>query len=199
VGKYAVTFDDWDVCVRDGGCAYNPGDEGWGRGRRPVINVSWNDAQEYIQWLSAKTGKTYRLLSEAEWEYAARAGSSTSFHTGANINPTQANYDTSKSFAGSATAPHKRQTAPVGSYQPNQFGLYDVHGNVWEWTEDCWNGNCNGAPTQGEAWTSGDCGRRVLRGGSWYVDPQVLRSASRDRSTVEDRNYVIGFRVARTL
>jgi formylglycine-generating enzyme required for sulfatase activity len=175
VGKYAVTFDDWDACVREGGCAHNPDDNGWGRGRRPVINVSWNDVMEYIQWLSARTGKTYRLMSEAEWEYAARAGSSTPFHTGMNINPTQANYNTTVSFAGSATAPWPQQTVPVGSYDPNKFGLYEVHGNVWEWTEDCWNGNYNGAPKQGEAWTSGDCGRRVLRGGSWGDSPQYRR------------------------
>ena len=165
-GRFEITFDEWDACVRERGCAHNPGDQGWGRGKRPVINVSWNDARQYTLWLSTKTGKTYRLLSEAEWEYLARAGTTTPFYTGTSINPKQANYDTSQSFGGSATVPSKQQTAPVGSYDPNKFGLYDMHGNVWEWTEDCWNVNYKGAPTQGEAWTAGDCGRRVLRGGS---------------------------------
>jgi len=197
-GRYQVTFDEWDACVRDGGCTHNPGDEGWGRGRRPVINVSWNDAKQYTLWLSAKTGKSYRLLTEAEWEYVARAGTTTPYSTGANIKPTQANYD--KSFWEILTGgTAKEQTVPVGSYQPNKFGLFDVHGNVSEWTEDCWNANHKGAPRDGTARTTGDCDRRVLRGGSWYDGPQGLRSAVRYGHTVAGRDNSVGFRVARTL
>ena len=197
-GKFEVTFDEWDACVRERGCTHNPGDQGWGRGKRPVIDVSWNDAKQYTKWLSAKTGKSYRLLTEAEWEYVARAGTTTPFNTGANINPTQAKYDTTQSYAGSVTGAFRRQTVTVGSFQPNAFGLYDVHGNVWEWTEDCVNENYQGAPNDGSAWTSGDCARRVLRGGSWINLPQDLRSAVRLRPSSSDRYNFFGFRVART-
>ncbi len=197
-GKFEVTFDEWDACVRERGCTHNPDDQGWGRGKRPVTDVSWNDAKEYTKWLSAKTRKSYRLLTEAEWEYVARAGTTTAFNTGANINPTQANYNTSESYAGSVKRDSVYSTAAVGSFQPNAFGLYDVHGNVSEWTEDCWNANYQGAPNDGSAWTSGDCARRVPRGGSWGDIPQVLRSALRGGFTSSGRGNVIGFRLART-
>lgn len=197
-GKYEVTFDEWDACVREGGC-YNPSDGGWGRGRRPVINVSWNDAKQYVEWLSRKTGQRYRLLTESEWEYVARAGTTTAFSFGSSITPQQANYDTKVSYAGSPVTTSRGQTAPVGSYALNAFGLHDVHGNVWEWTEDCWNGSYNGAPSDGNAWTSGDCGRRVLRGGSWGNDPRWLHSAYRLRYDSGFRvNLAFGLRVART-
>jgi formylglycine-generating enzyme required for sulfatase activity len=198
-GKFEVTFDEWDACVRERGCSHNPGDQGWGRGKRPVINVSWNDIQQYLKWLSTKTGKTYRLLSEAEWEFAARAGTSTPFSAGAAINPAQANYDTSKSFAGSATAATRKQTVTVGSYPANLFGLHDVHGNVWEWAADCWNQTYTGGPGDGRAWATGDCGFRVMRSGSWINDPQSVRSASRNGNSPDNRNSGLGFRVARTL
>ena len=156
LGVTEVTFDEWDACVRGGGCGgRRPDDEGWGRGARPVINVSWEDARAYVRWLSRETGKSYRLPSEAEWEYAARAGTATPFHTGATISTDQANYA-------------DRRTTLVGAFAPNAFGLYDVHGNVWEWVEDCWHDSYRGAPSDGTAWTAGgDCSRRVLRGGSW--------------------------------
>lgn len=184
-GKFEVTFDEWDACVREGGCAHKPGDRGWGRGRRPVIYVSWNDATQYVQWLSRKTGRNYRLLSEAEWEYVARAGTTTGYSYGDFVTPQQANYYT-------------RQTAPVGRYAPNAFGLYDMHGNVWEWTRDCWNDNYSGAPANGDAWVSGDCSRRVFRGGSWDDYPWFLRSAERSNGTASVRLNDIGFRVGRT-
>ncbi len=174
-GRYEVTFDEWDACVREGGCSHNPSDAGGGRGRRPVFQVSWNDAKEYVAWLSRKTGKTYRLLSEAEWEYVARAGTTTAFSFGASVSPQQANY----SYAGSPTGAKQGKKVAVGSYAPNAFGLYDLHGNVREWVEDCWNEDYTGAPGDGSARTSGNCGRRVLRGGSWNDDPRSLRSASR--------------------
>lgn len=198
VGKYEVTFGEWDACVRENGCNHNPDDRGWGRGRRPVINVSWNDAKRYLEWLSGKADKNYRLLSEAQWEYVARAGTTTAFSFGERIAPHQANYDTSVSYAGSPAAASAHQTMAVGSYPANAFGLHDIHGNVWEWTEDCGNSNYYGAPTDGSAWTSGNCGQRVLRGGSLSNNPRALRSAFRlkDHQSLQGVNF--GLRVART-
>ena len=200
VGKYEVTFEEWDACVSSGGCrAYRPADEGWGRGRRPVINVSWDDAKSYVEWLSRETGKGYRLLSESEWEYVARAGTMTAFYTGARITASEAYFNGRLTYNGSSTGEDRRRTIPVGSFGPNQFGLHDVHGNVWEWVEDCWNGSYSGAPVDGEANTTGDCSRRVLRGGSWFSRPRNLRSAIRNRFRIGYRSSFFGFRVARTL
>ena len=200
VGIYEVTFAEWDACVRDGGCqGYRPEDEGWNRGKQPVINVSWEDAQAYVAWLSRKTGLPYRLLSEAEWEYVARAGTQTPFHTGETITPQQANYYAKYSYKGGRIGPSPEQPTAVGRFQPNAFGLYDVHGNVWEWVQDCWNTNYAGAPRDGQAWEAGDCDQRVARGGSWYYAPDVLRSASRERYTTAFRNDKGGFRVARPM
>jgi len=198
VGRFSVTFDEWDACVGDGGCgSYRPEDEGWSRGRRPVINVSRDDAKTYVSWLSKKTGKDYRLLSEAEREYVTRAGTTTPFWWGASISSNQANYNGSY-IAGGAKGRY-RKTKPVDSFEANPFGLYQVHGNVKEWTEDCYHDSYTGAPTDGSAWTSGKCGYRVLRGGSWFINPRYLRAAYRssDFSGLRDRS--IGFRVARTL
>ncbi len=194
VGKFSVTFDEWDACVADGGCDhYKPSDSNWGRGKRPVINVSWNDAQAYISWLKRKTGRNYHLLSEAQREYVTRAGTSSPYWWGSVISPSQANYD-----AGSR-GEFNYQTAPVDSFQPNPWGLYQVHGNVWEWTEDCWNESYEGAPTDGSAWTSGDCNSRIVRGGSWEAQPRYLRSALRNLYIAVNRNPRYGFRVARPL
>ena len=197
VGKYEVTFAEWDACVAGGGCTHQPDDKGWGRGTRPVINVSWDDAQEYVRWLSRETGKPYRLLSEAEWEYVARAGSTTQYPWGNDVGTNRANCD------GCGSQWDDKNTAPVGSFQPNGFGLYDTAGNVWEWVEDCWNDSYAGAPRDGSAWTGGwfdECDGRVLRGGSWYVYPRFIRSAFRSRiDTVYHVDIVYGFRVARTL
>ena len=200
VGTYEVTFAEWDACVRDGGCSHRPNDMGWGRGRRPVINVSWNDAQSYVRWLSRETGKAYRLLTEAEWEYAARAGSTGPFYFGETISTDQANYDGREVYGAGRKGVYRERTAPVGSFSPNGFGLRDMHGNVWEWVEDCWHGSYSGAPSDGSAWTSGgDCSKRVLRGGAWSSGPETLRSANRDKFDSSCRNYSCGFRVARTL
>jgi formylglycine-generating enzyme required for sulfatase activity len=191
VGKFAVTFAEWDACVAGGGCGgYKPKDEGWGRGDRPVINVSWNDAKAYVAWLSRKTGKAYRLLSEAEREYVTRAGTETPYWWGSTITPEQASY---------AAGESRQKTVPVKSFKPNPWGLYQVHGNVYEWVEDCWNDGYNGAPSNGSAWTAGDCTYRVLRGGSWNLNPQLLRSAFRINNTPADRDKDEGFRVARGL
>jgi len=200
VGRFAVTFDEWDACVSDGGCGgYRPGDKGWGRGRRPVINVSWDDAKIYLQWLSRKTGHEYRLLSEAEWEYVARAGTTTPFWWGASITTDQANYSGIGTYNGGAKGEWRGETLPVGSFEANPFGLYDVHGNVFEWVEDCYHDSYKGSSTVGSAWTSGDCSRRVLRGGSWLLDPRNLRAANRSRGTTVLRDSNDGFRVGRTL
>ena len=201
-GKYEVTFAEWDACVAAGGCGgHRPGDGGWGRGRRPVVNVNWADAKAYVRWLSVKTGKPYRLLSEAEWEYAARGGTTTPFHFGSTISTSQANYDGNYTYGGGVKGVYRRRTVAVGTFPTNGFGLYDLHGNVWEWVEDCWSGNYLGAPADGSAWESGDCSRRVLRGGSWDSLPRYLRSACRDRYRIGSgyRSIFIGFRVARTL
>ena len=203
VGKYEVTFGEWDACVSDGGCGgHNPKDHGWGRNKRPVINVSWYDAQSYAGWLSRKTGKGYRLLSESEWEYAARAGTTGPFHTGGTISTDQANYAGILVYGSGRKGVYRRKTVPVGSFAPNGFGLHDMHGNVWEWVEDCVNRSYAGAPADGSAWISGNCLFHGLRGGSWNNEPRNLRSADRHWNAAGLRHYFsgsVGFRVARTL
>ena len=201
VGKYEITFGEWDACVAGGGCGgYRPGDAGWGRGRRPVVNVSWEDAKGYAEWLSRKTGEGYRLLSESEWEYVARGGTRGPFHFGSTITTDQANYDGEDTYGSGRKGVNRGKTVSVGAFPANGFGLHDVHGNVWEWVEDCWHKDYTGAPTDGSAWTSGgDCGSRVLRGGSWFYVPWILRSANRYGLTAGIRNYDNGFRIARTL
>jgi formylglycine-generating enzyme required for sulfatase activity len=200
VGKYAVTFEEWDACVADGGCGgYKPSDVGLGRGLRPVVNVTWDDAQKYVSWLSGKTGKSYRLLSDAEREYVTRAGSTTPFWWGSSIAPQQANYDGSYAYDGGGRGEYRKKTTPVDEFEPNAWGLYQVHGNVWEWTQDCWNDGNGGSARDGSARADGDCKSRVIRGGSWDSKPQYLRSAVRVRSPAANRDDIIGFRVARTL
>jgi formylglycine-generating enzyme required for sulfatase activity len=197
VSKFDVTFVDWDACFKVGGCR-NAADSEMGRDTKPVINVTWEEAQTYVAWLPKMTGQPYRLLTEAEWEYAARAGSTTAYYWGDQIGVGNANCD----GCGTQWA---KQTLPVGSFKPNAFGLYDMAGNVWQWVQDCYNGNYNGAPTDGSAWASGDCSRPVVRGGSWGDPPQYLRSAYRvgnpgvNRYFVTGRDDILGFRVGRTL
>ena len=186
-GVHEVTFAQWDACVDAGGCnGYRPDDGGWGRGRRPVINVNWTDAQAYVAWLSSTTGNTYRLLTEQEWEYVARAGTATPFHTGATIGARQANYDGRTAYADGATGEYRQRTLPVGAFPANRFGLYDVHGNVAEMVADCYD-------------AGGDCARRVVRGGSWGDAPQFLRAAYRSWCGPALRNVHNGFRVARDI
>ena len=173
----------------------------------PVLCVSWNDARAYGQWLSKKTGKRYRLPTESEWEYAARAGSTTSRYWGDD--PVQACRfanvaDQSRFQTWSFGQKHEcidghYFTAPAGGYAPNRFGLYDMLGNVWEWTEDCWNASYAGAPSDGAAWLTGDCAQRVCRGGSWSTVPRYARSATRHKNPSDYRDNLTGFRLARTL
>ena len=192
VGKFEVTFAEWDACVSGGGCKHRPDDGNWGRGRQPVLNVSWNDAREYIAWLSRQTGKTYRLLSEAEWEYAARAGTTTRFAFGNSLSNKQAQF--SEGTFGDAKRP-----VQVGSFAANGFGIHDMHGNVWEWCEDTWHFGYAGAPNDGSVWQGGDTTFRIARGGSWYVNSSYLRSGHRGVNSPDKRDDNIGFRVARTL
>jgi formylglycine-generating enzyme required for sulfatase activity len=202
VGRFETTFDEWDACVRGGGCVNNstPSDEGWGRGRRPVINVSWNDAKDYVSWLSRKTGKTYRLLTEAEWEYAARAGSTTTYSWGDRIDCGKASYDGGRGSDCAATGWFSlRGTQLVGTYSANRWGLHDMLGNVWEWCEDNWHPDYHGAPDDGSAWSGGDASTRILRGGAWNYSPSGLRSADRNWFPPDGRTSFIGFRVATDL
>ena len=193
VGVYEVTFSEWDACLDAGGCgSYIPDDEGWGRGNRPVVNVSWDDAQSYVSWLSERTGKSYRLLSESEWEYVARAGTETAYSWGDSIGVNRANCNSCGSQWDG------KMTAPVGSFAANAWGVYDMHGNVDEWVQDCYNFGYGGLPADGSAWWSPRyCPRRVMRGGSWYGFWWNLRSASRYRYTTENRDNDNGFRIAR--
>ena len=189
VSKYEVTFEDYDRFTDPD----KVDDEGWGRGRRPVMRVSWNDAKEYVSWLSAQTGEPYRLLSEAEWEYVARAGSAAKYSWGNSIDSNRAN------CYGCGSQWDYEGTAPVGSFESNAFGVHDVHGNVYEWVEDCWNGSYEGAPADGSAWLTGDCESRIFRGGSWDDFPDDLRIALRVSTAAGQRDGYYGFRVARTL
>ena len=193
VARFETTFEEWDACASHGNCDPNIDDSGWGRSRQPVINVSWNDAQRYVEWLFKMTGQPYRLLTEAEWEYAARAGTQTAYPWGDDIGKGNANCD------GCGSQWDAKQTAPVGSFAANAFGLYDMSGNVQQWVQDCVHVDYNGVPKDGSAWTSGVCGGRVARGGSWINHPQDLRTASRNGVTTGNRNYFLGFRVGRTL
>ncbi|MCY4452544.1 MAG: SUMF1/EgtB/PvdO family nonheme iron enzyme [Immundisolibacterales bacterium] len=195
VGRYEVTFAEWESCFRAGACKRNPDDQGWGKGRRPVVGVRWKDARAYVKWLSRKTGEPYRLLTEAEWEYAARAGSTSRYSWGRKVGKGRANCSGCKSEWDG-----QKRTAPVGSFPPNPFGLHDVHGNVWEWTEDCWRKTYEGAPVDGSAYLAaefgGKCVFRTLRGGSWLNRPWSMRSANRSGIAYAIHRNV-GLRVAR--
>jgi formylglycine-generating enzyme required for sulfatase activity len=188
--RYEITFENWDLCVEAGGCRFKPDDHGWGRGDHPVINVSWFDAKEYVAWLSQRTGKAYRLPSEAEWEYAARGGTHSPFYWGAQVGTRQANCSDCQTGAGV-------KPLSVGSFSANAFGLYDMSGNVAEWVEDCWNESYNGAPQDGSAWAKGNCSLRVLRGGSFDSPSSYLFSAARFRYDADVRYFANGLRVAR--
>jgi len=189
LGKYEVTSEQWSACLADRWCSrYIPDGMGW---IRPVVNISWYHTQSFIRWLNNKTGGNYRLPTEAEWEYAARAGTTTEYSWGDDIGSNRANCD--NDYCGDSWD----YTAPVGSFPANPWGLHDMHGNVYEWVQDCWNDNYEGAPTDGSAWTSGNCRRRVIRGGSWSHSARFLRSANRFGYIRSHLNFHIGFRLAR--
>ena len=189
IGRYPVTFEDYDRFCESTG-KNKPNDQGWGRENRPVIDVSWEDAKAYCAWLREQTGQPYRLPSEAEWEYAARAGAETAYWWGDEIGVNRANCD------GSGSQWSGKQTSPVGSFPANPFGLYDTSGNVWEWVQDRWHDNYQGAPKDGSAWESGDSDRRTLRGGSWLKQTGNVRCAFRGGTLPSYRLNSIGFRLA---
>ncbi len=193
VSKFDVTFAEWDACAAVGGCPH-ANDSGFGRDRRPVINVTWDEAKQYVAWLALMTGKPYRLLTEAEWEYAARAGTETAYPWGDEIGVNNANCN-----GGCGSQWDNRQTAPVGSFPANAFGLHEMHGNVWQWVEDCYHPSYEGAPSDGSAWLNKDCSRRIRRGGGWAYNPRILRSANRGADSPFNRSAFVGFRIARTL
>ena len=221
VSKTEVTWDQWEACVRDGACdgtaveaALRLDTEGkpkkdfedWGRGTRPVVGVSWYDAQAYVGWLNRKTGNddAYRLLSEAEWEYAARAGTTTAFPWGDKIDHNYGNFGIpGPGLGGKADGRDVwlDQTAPVASFPPNAFGLYDMHGNAYEWVEDCYFADLRNGPSDGSANKQGSCNTRVFRSGSFISNPMMHRSGNRVRGyvpTTRGRNYLT-IRVAKTL
>jgi formylglycine-generating enzyme required for sulfatase activity len=213
VSKFEVTWEEWDACAKYRGCPQDIPDSAWGHDKRPVINVTWEQVQQYVTWLSKMTGKSYRLLTEAEWEYAARAGTNTAYSWGDEIGEGNAN------CSGCGSKWEDVKTAEVGSFAANPFGLHDMHGNVWEWVEDCYQSNYDGAPTDGSArlrctnpvnhvvrggsWVAWQVPRtgRSARGGSWvWVQvPQPARSASRENYAKNNLRSFVGFRVARTL
>jgi formylglycine-generating enzyme required for sulfatase activity len=192
IGRRKVTFAEWDRCVAQSGCKFTPPDQGWGRGDRPVTNVSWDDAEQFAAWLSKTTGKSYRLPTEAEWEYTARGGSTTPYWWGKDVGAGHAQ-------CAECGGAQSGTTVPEGSFRPNAFGLYDTAGNAAEWVQDCWNLSYRGAPNDGSAWTSGDCSLRVLRGGSFADKAIAVRSSARFRYDEDVRYYANGFRVARDL
>jgi formylglycine-generating enzyme required for sulfatase activity len=209
IGRFEVTFNEWDACHDDGFCQKSPDDNAWGRGFHPVINISWLDAQQYVTWLSRKTGQRYRLPSEAEWEYAARGGTETSYPWGDSQNSI-CDYANTLDIAGRTARPRwfwstycvdgYTFTAPVGSFPPNPWGLYDTQGNVWEWVQDCWHNDYTDAPTDGSAWVEGgDCSKRVNRGGGWGNNPRTVRAAKRDADAADGYGDAFGFRVVRDL
>jgi formylglycine-generating enzyme required for sulfatase activity len=185
-------YDEWDKCADEGGCKHRPDDRQWGRGDRPVINVNWLDAKAFTVWLSRKTGQTYRLPSEAEWEYATCGGTETPYWWGRSVGSRHAN-------CVQCNTGGPRRTSEVGSYEPNAFGLYDTAGNAAEWVEDCWNADYRGAPRNGSARVTGQCRLRVLRGGAFDSSSRYLRSASRFRYDMDVRYVANGFRVLREL
>jgi formylglycine-generating enzyme required for sulfatase activity len=210
LGRFEITLDDWKACVSDGGCSTKPSDKG--DERRPVTKISWDDVErQYLPWLSRKTGHAYRLPTEAEWEYAARGGASApagqkfgfgndesricEYGNSADLSAREARGGWIESSCKDGFA----EMAPVGSLKPNSLNLYDMHGNVWEWVQDCWNGNYQSAPSDGSAWTKGDCSLRVIRGGSWAAEVTGLRSADRGWNRPNAGSTTIGFRVARSL
>jgi len=195
IGRYEITFDEWGTCIASGGCPSQskPNDFGWGKGRHPVTDVSWRDVKEYVSWLSGLTGHQYRLLSEAEWEYAARAGTNTRYAFGNTIDRREAQF--SEGALGKA-----KHTVEVGRFPANSWGIYDMHGNVREWVEDCWHDSYSGAPLDERPWMNcSDANRRVRRGGSWINRSQGVRSADRGADPADLRGHATGFRVARTL
>lgn len=193
IGRFETTHAEWQACLDAGACKHEPHDHNWGKDRMPVINVNHEMVRGYAKWLSNKTGKTYRLPSEAEWEYAARAGSKSNYWFGDRVGENQVNCRKCGSpWSGIGNA-------PIGSFAPNQWGLYDMHGNAFEWVEDCWHPNYEGAPKSSAAWVGGKCQFRVIRGGSWYYYSRMSRSANRQKNPGQVKSYWLSFRLVREI
>jgi formylglycine-generating enzyme required for sulfatase activity len=201
MGRKEVTFADYDLFAKSAGRSL-PADQGWGRGQRPVVNVSWEDAQAYIQWLSAQTGLSLRLPTESEWEYAARAGTNSRYSFGDDANQicqygNIADQSASAKWRNTSCNDGYAVTAPVGSFKANAYGLHDMHGNVWEWLEDCWVRHYKNAPGDGSAHLDSGCKSRVQRGGSWFYGDEEARSSYRSFGRMRDNSVTVGFRLAR--
>jgi len=198
VARFKISFDDWDACVADNGCDGIRGDDnGFGRGRLPAYGISFEAAKSYLAWISRKVGRTYRLPSESEREYFTRAGTTTPFWFGKTISAQQANYSASTPYANGPRGEDSKGPKPVDAYMPNKFGLYQVHGNGWEWTEDCYNKRyTQDTPADGSPWLEGDCNKRMVRGGPWNWSANMLRSGYR-YGVYAGSGY--GFRIVRTL
>jgi sulfatase modifying factor 1 len=196
MSKYEVTYEQYDAFCDATGRS-KPSDNGWGRGRRPVTNVSWHDATAFCEWISKETGKKYQLPSEAQWEYAARAGTTTPFHTGNCLSTSQSNYDGNFPYSNCSKGEYRKKTMPVESFAPNAYGLYNMHGNVWEWCLDWYNAEYYSNSPQNNPVNNTPASYRVLRGGSWNSIASYCRSADRSGNTPDDRNRRIGFRLSR--
>ena len=197
IGKYEVTFEELEACVEGGECiGSETGDHGMGGSRQPVNLKTWQEASAYAEWLTEITGRRYRLPTEAEWEYAARSGTTTPFSTGSTISSEQANFDGTRPYGHSPPSEFRQQTLAVGSFPANAYGIHDMHGNVSEYVADCWIDSYENAHPLGVAWQSGDCKYRVLRGGHWQSSGALIRSATRTRIRPDYRRSRIGFRVA---
>ncbi len=197
LGRAAVTFEEYDAFCADAGLV-PPDDRGWGRGRQPVIDVSWEDAERYCRWLGDRAGRAYRLPSEAEWEYACRAGTRTPFSLGPTVAPARVNYDGSRPYGGTPRGLERGRPVPVTSLPANPWGLAELHGNVWEWCADDRHGTYDGAPADGAAWIEAPrTAERVLRGGAWNAPAARARSAARRFAHAAERDAATGFRVAR--
>ncbi|SFM54377.1 formylglycine-generating enzyme family protein [Halopseudomonas yangmingensis] len=200
IGRYEVTFAEWDACVADGACTHSPSDQGWGRDQRPVISVSFDDVtNQFLPWLNQRTGSNYRLPSEAEWEYVARAGTTTQFFNGNCLTSDQANFDGRRPHFNCPVSDFRNQTLPVGSFDANAFGVHDMHGNVWEWVADCARSDYKQAPANAAPLLEGYCERRMIRGGSWGLDGWASRSTYRYSFFPRTRENNGGFRLARSI
>ena len=192
VSRFPVTFADWDACSTVGGCPPIT-DSGYGRGNKPIANVNWDEAKQYVAWLARVTGQPYRLPTDAEWEYAARAGTTTAYPWGDEIGKGNAN------CSGCGSKWDKKETSPVGSFKPNDWGLFDMHGNVFHWVQDCHAESLDKIPADGSAAAEAEACRRGVRGGSWDMDPVMLRSANRGGNTTNAKYFDLSFRIARTI
>ncbi|MEQ8322775.1 MAG: formylglycine-generating enzyme family protein [Rhodospirillales bacterium] len=193
IGRFETLHANWQACLDAGGCTHKPDDHKWGTERKPVINISHDMVHGYADWLTKTTGKKYRLPSEAEWEYAAKAGTKSNYWFGDQVGENQVNCRKCGSpWSGIGNA-------PVGSFAPNPWGLYDMNGNAFEWVEDCWHETYDGAPKGPEAWVGGKCQFRVIRGGSWYYYSRMSRAANRQKNPGAVKSYWLSFRLVREL